>query len=325
MSTSTIETSVRSATQDSTPTVGVSMWVRDTATNDVADIVEQARRAQQLGIRRVWFGQRFDADALTLAAVVGSSVPDLEVGTSVVPINPRHPLVVASQAQTAQAATGGRLTLGLGLGAPELEGMAFGIHQDRQIRRLREYLTVLHAAIEDGGVQLHGETLTANPPMPTRVRGGSHIPILVGAMGPQALEVTGTLADGTLPLLAGPRVLEQHIVPAITDAAAHAGRQPPRVVAAVVAVVTDNRDATQARATEELAFYESLASYRGQLDKEGVDRAGELAVIGTETEVQRGLQRYFDAGATEVLVSQTYLGGPEAQDRTWRFLGDTYR
>ena len=74
------------------------------------------RRAYDLGVRQVWLSQQNDHDAIALAAVVGAAVPGLGVGTSVVPINPRHPLIVASLAQTAQAASHGNFSLGLGLG-----------------------------------------------------------------------------------------------------------------------------------------------------------------------------------------------------------------
>lgn len=301
--------------------VGVSLWVRPSATNDVDDIVEQAHNAHRLGIDAVWLGQRFDLDSLSMAAIVGAQVPGLRVGTSIVPINPRHPIVVASQAQTAQAAAHGRFTLGIGLGAPELEIGAFGIDQKRPIRRLREYLQALRSLIEYGAADVHGETLTAHPPMPANVRGGNAIPILVAAMGPQAVAVAGELADGTLPFLAGPRTLDTQIVAGINRAATQAGRPRPHVVPAVVAVVTDDPEPVRERAIQELAFYEGIPSYRRVLDHEGVRRAGDLAVIGDEAHVVSALRRYRDAGATELLVTQTYLGGPDAQQRTWELLG----
>ena len=62
----------------------------------------------------LWLGQQFDYDAITLAAVIGAGLPGVRVGTSVVPVNPRHPLVVASSAQTAQAATHENFSLGSG-------------------------------------------------------------------------------------------------------------------------------------------------------------------------------------------------------------------
>jgi alkanesulfonate monooxygenase SsuD/methylene tetrahydromethanopterin reductase-like flavin-dependent oxidoreductase (luciferase family) len=50
-------------------------------------------------------------DALAVASAVGRAVPRISVGTTVVPIYPRHPQILASAARTAQAATGGRFQL----------------------------------------------------------------------------------------------------------------------------------------------------------------------------------------------------------------------
>jgi alkanesulfonate monooxygenase SsuD/methylene tetrahydromethanopterin reductase-like flavin-dependent oxidoreductase (luciferase family) len=107
------------------------------AANIVDDTVEKARRAYQAGVQMVWLPQNFDFDAMALAAVIGWAVPGLGVGTSVVPINPRHPLIVASAAQTAQAATHGKFSLGLGLGAHAFEQRAFGIAAANTVRRGR--------------------------------------------------------------------------------------------------------------------------------------------------------------------------------------------
>src|SRR5262245_463944 len=105
---------------------GIVLSPHSDAVNVVDDYVSQARRAHDIGVRQVWVAQQFDHDAIALSAVVGVSVPGLGVGTSVVPINPRHPLIVASLAQTAQAATHGNFSLGLGLGAHGPEHQAFG-------------------------------------------------------------------------------------------------------------------------------------------------------------------------------------------------------
>ncbi|MGV9676663.1 TIGR03564 family F420-dependent LLM class oxidoreductase [Nocardia sp. NPDC003482] len=299
--------------------LGVSLWPRVGVENDVTDVIEQARAARAAGLRSVWFGQRFDLDSLVLAGVVGHAVPDLGVGTSIVPINPRHPIVVAGQAQTVQAATGGRFRLGLGLGAPATESAAFGIDEDKPVLRLREYLIALRELIEHGGADFAGERLRANPPMPTTVHGGQDIPLLVAAMGPRALRVTGELADGVLPLLAGPRTLGSHIVPHLERARP---ARPLQIVAGVVTVVTDRPEEVRAHATEVMAFYERVPSYRAVLDREGVERAADVALIGDEEHVARGLRAYVDAGATELLVAQTDLGGPADQARTWRLLGE---
>ncbi|MFI6310849.1 TIGR03564 family F420-dependent LLM class oxidoreductase [Nocardia fusca] len=301
--------------------IGIALAPRPAATNAVDDVIERARLLQRSGIDRAWFGQRFDFDSLSLAAVVGSAVPGLHVGTSVVPINPRHPLVVASQAQTAHAASHRRFTLGLGLGARDLEEPAFGIRIERPIRRLREYLTVLRSVLTTGTVDFTGHTVSAAPPLPAAVAGGDGPDIVVAAMGPQAVAAAGELADGIVPFLAGPRTLGGDIVPRAEVAARAAGRPRPRVIAGLAVVVTDRPEQVRARAAEQMAFYEGIPSYRAVLDREGVAAAAELAVIGTEAEVEAQLRRYVEAGATELLVTQTDLGGPEDELATWRFLG----
>src|SRR4051812_38793404 len=227
---------------------GIVLFPNPQAINRVDDVVAQATRAYDLGVRQVWLSQQNDHDAIALAGVVGAAVPGLGVGTSVVPLNPRHPLVVASLAQTAQAASHGNFSLGLGLGAHEPERVAFGQAWPNTITRLREHLTVLRSVFDTGAVHFHGSELSADPEWDVRVPGGTPVPVYVAAMGPKALAVTGELADGTLPYLAGPRTIGEFIAPVIGKAASEAGRPSPRIIAAVPVLVTDDESAGRAAA-----------------------------------------------------------------------------
>lgn len=297
-------------------TIGIALAPAN-AGNYVDATVAQARTVHELGVGSVWFGQRMDYDSPVLAAIVGREIPGLQVGTSAIPVVGRHPLIVASQAQTAQAATHGRYHLGLAVGSSLVAG-AFGTPFDHPIARLREFLTAITQLLDTGTADFHGELLTATPPLPTAVPGASpRTPVLVAAMGPQALRVTGELADGTLPYLAGPKTLSEHIIPAITRASA----TTPRVIAFVPAVVTADTEAVRAQAVDKLAFYEQVPSYRRVIDLEGATRAAELALIGDEETVTAGIQRYFDAGATEVVFTSTNLSTPEDEHRTWALAG----
>lgn len=296
---------------------GVVLGTRPDAANVVDDITSQARRAYELGVRQVWLAQQFDHDAITLAALVGAAVPGLGVGTFVVPINPRHPLIVSSQAQTAQAATHGNFTLGLGLGAHEPERQAFGEAWPNTIGRLREHLTVLRSIVDNGSVDFHGEELAASPAWPVTVAGGTPLPIYVAAMGPKALRVTGELADGTLPYLAGPRTIAEFIEPTIAKAAAEAGRPKPRVVAAVPVGLTDDADAGRDFAAAQLSFYETIPSYQKVIAREGVASAAELAAVGTAEAVTRKLKTYLDAGASDVVLSPLDRSGTSDREALW--------
>ncbi|MDT0447433.1 LLM class flavin-dependent oxidoreductase, partial [Streptomyces johnsoniae] len=132
---------------------------------------------------------------------------------------------------------------------------------------------------------------------------GTPVPVYVAAMGPKALRVTGELADGTLPYLAGPRTVGEFIVPTITAAATAVGRPQPRVVAMVPALVADDADAARSAAAQQLAFYETILSYQKVIAREQVSSVAELAAVGSAAQVREQLQRYLDAGATDVALS----------------------
>ncbi|MER7451535.1 TIGR03564 family F420-dependent LLM class oxidoreductase [Nocardia beijingensis] len=298
----------------------------DASGNAVDTAVALGAAAAAAGVSSVWLGQRLSYDAIALAGIVGRAVPGLTVGTSAVPITARHPLLIAGQAQTTQAATGGRFTLGLGLGARFLAEPVFGGSFDRPITRLREFLTALRTVLHTGTVDFHGETLTAAAPLPAAVAGARPpAPILVAAMGPQALRVTGELADGTLPYLVGPKALEEHIVAPITAAAERAGRPAPRITVLVPGVVTADVDAARAAAAAQTAFYDDIPSYARVIELSGASRAAELVVIGDEELIAARVAEYFAAGATEVVFAQTDLTTPEDQRRTWEVLGELQR
>jgi F420-dependent oxidoreductase-like protein len=295
---------------------GIFLFPNPNAVNVVDDVVAQARRAYDLGVRQVWLAQQFDHDAIALAGLVGAAVPGLGVGTSVVPINPRHPLIVASLAQTAQAASHGNFSLGLGLGAHEPERLAFGTSWPNTIGRLREHLQILRSIFDTGAVDFRGEEFSATPAWPVKVAGGTPIPVYVAAMGPKALQATGELADGTLPYLAGPRTIAEFIEPTIAKAAADAGRPKPRIIAAVPALLSDDVDAARNIAAEQLSFYEAIPSYQKVIAREGIASAAELAAIGSVEAVTRQLRSYLDAGATDVVLSP--LDRAQPSEELWR-------
>lgn len=273
------------------------------AANVVDDAITQARSAFDAGVRQIWLAQRFDVDAIALAGLIGAAVPGLGVGTSVVPINPRHPLLVASAAQTAQAAAHGNFSLGLGLGSHAVEQRGFGTIWPNPVGRLREHLKVLRSVFDAGEVSFRGNEFTVEPEWPVRVAGGTPVPVYVAAMGPKALRVTGELADGTLPYLAGPRTVGEFIVPTINEAAAAAGRPTPRVTAMVPALVSADAGAARELAAQQLAFYETIPSYQKVIAREQVSGVADLAAVGSAEQVRKQLQVYLDAGATDIALS----------------------
>jgi 5,10-methylenetetrahydromethanopterin reductase len=274
----------------------------------VDDMVAQARQAEAEGFDTFWAPQIFGHDALTALAIVGREVPRIEVGTSVVPTFPRHPMMLAQQALTVNAVTGGRLCLGIGLSHQIVIETMMGMSYDKPVRHLREYLTVLGALTRGEPVAHQGEAYNVNAAI--SVPGTAAFPIVVAALGPQMLKVTAELADGTLTWCTGPATLESHIVPTINAAADAAGRPAPRVIAALPVCVTDDVTAAHERAAKVFAVYGQLPSYRAMLDREGAGGAEDIAVIGSTAEVLDRIGALAALGVTDFAAVE-FGGDPD--------------
>jgi F420-dependent oxidoreductase-like protein len=275
-------------------------------------MLEQVQSAREAGFATAWTVQVFGWDALTALALVGREVPDIELGTAVVPTYPRHPIMLASQALSVQAATGNRLTLGIGLSHQiVIEGM-FGYSFDKPARHMREYLSALIPLLRGESVSYQGETLKANATV--SIPGALPPPVLVAALGPVMLKTAGELADGTVTWMTGPATLASYVVPTITKAASAAGRPDPRVVAGLAVCVTDNPDAARAQAATQLAIYGQLPSYRAMLDREGAAGPADVAMVGDEVTISKEVERLVSAGVTELLAAP--FGSAAEQRRT---------
>ena len=181
------------------------------------------------------------------------------------------------------------------------------------MRHLKEYLEVLNPQLRDEPVRFEGETLAGrNPSL------GLDAPVpqvLVAALGPQMLRLTGRLADGAITWMTGNKTLADLTVPQICGAAEEAGRPKPRVLAGLPVLCTDDIDAGMERASKVWQMYGTLPSYRAMLDHEGLAGPEEIAIVGNEAEIKDRLQAAFDAGADDVIVAE-FGGDPDQRDRT---------
>lgn len=116
-------------------------------------VADDVARAAADGFSSYWLAEHISGgfDALTALTVAGLRTPEIELGTAVIPTYPRHPMVLAGQAQTVNDAIGGQLTLGIGLSHDAMLaplGLAYG----KPIRHLKEYLSILGPLLADGTV-----------------------------------------------------------------------------------------------------------------------------------------------------------------------------
>ena len=271
------------------------------AGGDLDGQVEQIVTAEKDGFDSFWSAQVLGVDALTLIALAGQRTKRIEMGTAVVPTFPRHPMALAQQALTTQAATGGRLTLGIGLShRPMVEGR-LGLQFDRPALHMQEYISVLRRLVHEGRVEFSGQVFQVNGSI--QVPSATPCPIVIAALGPRMLRIAGELAEGTVTWMTGRKTLDSHIVPRINSAADAAGRPKPRVCVGVPIAVTDNLAAAREQASRLFQRYGQLPSYRRMLDMEGVEEPADMAIVGNEPEVERQLRSLAEAGTTDLLAA----------------------
>jgi len=269
----------------------------------VAELVASARDAEARGFTAGWVPHiPWSLDGLTALALAGPATERIDLGTAVMPTYPRHPLAMAHQALSTQAATGGRLLLGVGPSHPVvIEGM-YGLTYDAPARHTREYVEVLRAAFAcTGNVEFHGDFFDFSSMLD--VPGGSPAPILVAALAPLMLRLAGELTDGTITYWANERALADHVVPRITRAAEAAGRSAPRVVVGLPVAVTTDADQARERAAKLFSVYNAIPTYQRIMGRGGAAEPADVAAIGTESAVQARLRAYADAGATDLCAA----------------------
>jgi alkanesulfonate monooxygenase SsuD/methylene tetrahydromethanopterin reductase-like flavin-dependent oxidoreductase (luciferase family) len=89
--------------------------------------------------------------------------------------------------------------------------------------------------------------------------------------------------------------------------------------------MTSDPAGARAHAFEALGGRASNPSYQAVLEREGISRAADLALVGDEETVAAGIRRYLDAGATDVRVSPAAFATDEERLRTWRLVGELAR
>jgi 5,10-methylenetetrahydromethanopterin reductase len=283
----------------------------------IEELLANARAAEALGFTTGWVPHiPWSLDGLTALALAGQVTNRIELGTAVMPTYPRHPLAMAQQAMSTQAATGGRLVLGIGPSHPVVIESMHGLEYARPARHTREYVEVLRAAFAGSGHVEHRGECFAFSSMLT-VPGSTPAPIMVAALAPRMLRLAGELADGTITYWANERAVGEHIVPRIGAAAEAADRPPPRVVVGLPVAVCGDADAGRERAAKLFSTYLNIPTYQRILARGGDENTpADVAVIGAEEDVVERLRGYASAGATDLCA--TALGLDDDRDASQR-------
>ena len=293
---------------------GVQLLIRDRVgltiqAADATTAISRIREAEQAGVRQVWMTQSVGTlDTLTLFAAVATQTTQIRFGTSIVPVYPRHPLVMALQAATIHDLAPGRLRLGVGTSHRDVIENSYGLSMPSPLAYLREYVAVMRQGLWEGRIEHHGRFFKVAAPLPRPAQ----IPLLISVLGEKAFHLAGAIADGAISWVCPVPYLLTTALPALqAGARAHHRPVPPLVAHIPVAMSTDAA-AVQAAATPRISFYTKAPFYAHMFatagfpvaaDGTGVDELVKaLVVAGTEAQVEKRLRELLASGLDELLL-----------------------
>ena len=166
------------------------------------DAAGTAALAESLGYDSVWMHESlFQRDVVTYLSAMAAGTGRIRLGSGVINTFTRHPVTAATTFATLSELSGGRVTLGLGLGSfptvPLIGHQIFPVEKTRPLRRIREYIQVVRKVWEGGKVDFDGEFFTVhNLTLGFKANGGT--PIFVASLSPKTQAFAATVADGVI-------------------------------------------------------------------------------------------------------------------------------
>jgi F420-dependent oxidoreductase-like protein len=196
---------------------------------DFDDQVEYVVEAEKLGVDSVWTAEAWGQDAVAPLAYLAARTQRIRLGTGIMQVTARTPVMTAMTALTLAAISGDRFILGLGNSGPQVVEGLHGVPFRNPLSRLKETVEIIRLAFAGEKIQYRGEHYQLPRPggqgKAIRLAQGANpnIPIYLATLGPKALEYTGAAADGWVGTSFTPEHADAHFA-FLRRGAAAAGR-----------------------------------------------------------------------------------------------------
>ncbi len=274
--------------------IGLPNFGRETTWDDIRRV---ARAAEELGFDSVWTTDHVivpQADAepygtiyeslITLALVAGVTTR-IKLGASILVLPQRNPVLAAKQVATLDAATEGRVVLGVAVGWNETEYKNLGADFKNRGKRLDEAIDLLRTLFASEDATFHGDYTTLDHAVFAPLPAQKLIPIWIGGNGEPALVRAARRGDGWHATGATPAQIAAGV-------ARLAELNPTRALTISTRLTTDLRADTPATYT-----------YRG---------SSRVKLVGTLDAVRARVREYADAGAQHLTLVFPYADLPLA-------------
>jgi alkanesulfonate monooxygenase SsuD/methylene tetrahydromethanopterin reductase-like flavin-dependent oxidoreductase (luciferase family) len=293
---------------------------------DAADTITQIREAEDAGVEQIWMisGDAGGAEILTTFAAAVSQTRRITLGSAVLPIYPRHPLVMAQQMRALEDIAPGRLRLGIGPSHRFLMNDVYGLPYPSPLSYLKEYLTVLREALWEGNTTYQGDFFKVASSLRK-----AEVPLLTSAVGPKAFRLAGEIADGALSYMSPISYLLNTALAELQAGAEARQRPTPPLIAHIRVAMSTDDDAVLAAMRKWLQILQTTmqpdnpyarmlvrAGFAGVVsgDEPEIDRfARALVINGDETTVHNRLAELLENGLDELALQLIPIADEEQE------------
>ena len=295
------------------------------------------QEADRLGFHSVWSAEAYGSDAVTPLTWVAARTERIRVGTAIMQIAGRTPVLTATTALTLDQLSGGRFLLGLGVSGPQVVEGWHGVAYGRPVTRLKEYVQIMKAifaradALSFEGKEYQiphkgpGSTGLGKP-LKSILHLEQPIPIYAATLTPAGVQAAAEVADGFFPVWMDPDQFHVFQEPIDKGFEAAGGKTLSQfdIAPFVAASMGDDVKACMAPLREHMALY---IGGMGAKDKNFyTDYATRLGFGEAARKVQdlflAGKKEEAAATVPEALVDACHLVGPPARikDRAQRWI-----
>jgi alkanesulfonate monooxygenase SsuD/methylene tetrahydromethanopterin reductase-like flavin-dependent oxidoreductase (luciferase family) len=259
-----------------------------------ASLETAATACEAANLDRAWTTELRSRDAVVRAQHVATHTKHLLTGTGIAYAFTRHPMAMVAAAVEGAAATGGRLTIGVGAGTAHTRG-EFGLTFDHPAPRLSEYVAVMRAAVDsEGTLEFHGRFYDVHMPgfafgQPRSVLDG--VRFYGAALMPTALKAMAKSCDGIAlhPFGHLENYLDDVVFPAVST-----GPRDPVVAAWMIACALPDAEQARRLAKAQIALYAAQPGFTGFF--EHTAWSAQAAAVREQVQLSSGRQPWAEIG-----------------------------
>ncbi|QLH08916.1 LLM class flavin-dependent oxidoreductase [Candidatus Nitrosotenuis sp. DW1] len=293
----------------------------------IEDLLNCAQKLSKKNVEALWVPETWGMENFAMLSAVSQKIDSARIGSSIINIYSRSPVLIAMGAATVDTISNKRLILGLGTSSvPIVQGL-HGSKFEKPLRRMQEYVEIIRLALSGKKIDYSGEifslkgfTLLIKPPR-------HDIPIYLAAINQKMVDLTWKIADGVIFYLRPISEMKKTI-------SKMQSKRKIDVACQFITCISNDEKKAKERARKTVAFYVSVGEiYRKFLAENGFKdetariydeylKSGfstnhelvtdamleSLTVCGTPSQAREQIARIYDAGITHPIIQFNPIG-----------------